>query len=389
MSRTILLYGATGYSGRLIAAEFLLADADDCRLVLAGRDHHCVRQMAEELDLEGRVFALDDEAAIAKHLGGIDTVINAAGPFATTALPLARAALAAGCSYTDINGEADVYRQLDRLDAKARDRDIAIVCSAGFWAAASDLLLDRALAGIRATLGGKTIELGPVRIGMSRIMSFSPGSAATVWRCLRETVIVAHKVRNKDGREELVLGQEPTGKLERAFDFRRKDAAKSDTRIASLASLVDTLAARHTAIRNKALVARIESYIETGLLARMAYQAGALAAPLAASTNAKALAVPMTEVLGTGPTAKEREHERHVVLLDIEDAYRTRLVDWRWETPNVYQFTAQLVVAVALRLAAGSYAGCLTPAQILADLSLEPPSQGSVLRGCRLERRAG
>jgi len=39
------------------------------------------------------------------------------------------------------------------------------------------------------------------------------------------------------------------------------------------------------------------------------------------------------------------------VLLEVEDAWRTRLIDWRWETPDPYQLTAQIVIAVAATLA--------------------------------------
>ena len=41
------------------------------------------------------------------------------------------------------------------------------------------------------------------------------------------------------------------------------------------------------------------------------------------------------------------------MLLQIEDAYRTKIIDWRWETPNAYQFTAQVVVEIAKRLGGG------------------------------------
>ena len=57
-------------------------------------------------------------------------------------------------------------------------------------------------------------------------------------------------------------------------------------------------------------------------------------------------------LLPAGPEEEERKATRHVVLLEIEDPFRQRLVEWRLETPDVYQWTAQVAVAVAMRVTA-------------------------------------
>lgn len=403
MSHNILLYGATGYSGRLIAAEMALRDEGapgKYQMILGARDADRLETLAEELGMEHRVFGLDDRSEVRRGLRDIDVVINAAGPFAWTAERLAKVALEVECHYVDINGEADVYKRLDDLNVHATQRDVAIVCGAGFWAAASDLLLETAL---RKIADEKTVsdgELGSIRIGMSRIMTFSRGSAQTVWRSLREQVIVVRKgeVEKPGGgtKEVLVLWHEPIGKLQRTFDFGEREKGKRDLRIASAASLVDTLAARLTVVRNGFMASSIESYVETGLARRIGYQMGSLMAPVAAMPAVRAFLKQPLSLLADGPTPKEREDERHIVLLEIEDPFRTPIISWRWETPNVYQFNAQLVVEVAIRLARSELKGWRTPSEVLGpmklDLSgpmnLDLSGDGGFLRGSRLAERS-
>lgn len=391
MSYNILLYGATGYSGGLIASEMKLRNDEApgaYRMTLAGRDAACLRPLADELEMDYRVFGLDERKDVRRGLRDIDVVINAAGPFAWTAERLAKVALEVECHYVDINGEADVYTQLDDLGVHATQRDLVMICGAGFWAAASDLLLDKVLAGLP-----KGSELGAIRIAMSRIMTFSRGSADTVLRSLREQVTVVRKGQVEDAqggmKEELVLWHEPVGKLERTFDFRGPKDDKADLRIASAASLVDTLTARLTVTRNNVNVRSIESYVETGLARRIAYQIGSLFAPLAAMQVTRALAQQPMSLMSEGPTREERENEPHIILLEIEDPFRTRIIDWRWETPNVYQFTAQLVVAVATQVAQQVAqhklkGGWRTPAEALGPLQLNLTGTAGPLRGCTL-----
>src|SRR5436305_6338450 len=120
MGYNVMLYGATGFSGRRIAAHGKAVMGPgkpyaDCRIILAARDGAKLRKVADENGMEFRVFALDDQKKIRKRLHAIDVIINAAGPFAFTGESLTEAALRAGCHYVDINGELDVYCKLDDL----------------------------------------------------------------------------------------------------------------------------------------------------------------------------------------------------------------------------------------------------------------------------------
>jgi short subunit dehydrogenase-like uncharacterized protein len=400
MSYSILLYGATGYTGRLIAAEGAReqmstdSTSKNYRMILAGRDGPHLKELADLHRMNYRVFALDDHEDIVNELSDVDVVINAAGPFAWTAERLCKAALEADSHYVDINGEVDVYKRLDDLGWYAEQRDLAIVCSAGHTAAASDLLLEAAL---RQLIDHGKIRkgelLGSIRIAMSRVVNFTRGSAETLARSLREQVTVVRNrtVRDKAGHplEELFLSHVPVGKLERTFDFRRRNDRDADLRIASAANLVDTLTARLTVARKQLGVRSIESYVESSTFGRIGYQLGALLAPMSALPWVRTLVEASVGMLPEGPTIDELDRESHAVVLEIEDVNRTRVIDWRWGTPNVYQLTAQLVVAAAKQVATGSHIGWRTPAEVLPARKPEVEEHYGALRGCHLAETVG
>lgn len=398
MIRTILVYGATGYSGRLIAAEGKVsrmsdADAGDCQMILASRGGAKLREVARLNRMHFRAFDLNDVREVAKHLTGINVVINAAGPFSLTAEVLAKAALNVGCHYVDINGEVDVYRKLDDLGRDARQRNIAIASSVGYTAAASDLLLDWALTELARRPEGRP-ELGAVRIAMSSVDRFSRGSAQTLARSLREQVVVVRKAPPRgQAPERMVVWHEPVGKLERIFDFGPASADAEGRRnrgrqIASVVNLVDTLTARLTVSRHEMLPNTIESYMRMGAPGRIAYQVAGAFAALNSVPWIGALTREQLSLLSHEPGEKELERERNLILLEIEDRYQTPLIDWLWETPNVYQFTAQLAVAAARNIALKGKAGWQTPAEAL-GFSLKDVQTEPGLRGAELSRRLG
>jgi short subunit dehydrogenase-like uncharacterized protein len=407
MSHTVLLYGATGYSGRLIAAE--AADVgmnaggrSDCRMVLAGRNGREVSTLAARHGMDHRVFRIEDREELVRGLDGIDVVINAAGPFALTADHLVRGALAAGAHYVDINGEPEVFMALDDIGRSAIHRDRAIVSSAGYNAAASDLLLSVALQHLRRSAGTKKrIELTAVRLAFSDVTTLSRGSLETLWRSLREQVRIIRlaDVKDLDGQPQKthVIWHEPIGRLERTFDFRDEHRPREQEErivhtgagVASAANLVDTLTARLTVERGGFLARRIESYVQVGTIGRLAYQLAPLLAPLAAVPLARDVARLQLAVLPVGPTEQERAAEPRLIVLEIEDPFQTRVVHWAWHTPNPYDFTARVAVEVAAKVAGTSMRGWLTPSEVLEPVREHLDGRVDYLRGCGLTVRHG
>ncbi|WP_440224866.1 saccharopine dehydrogenase family protein [Dokdonella sp. MW10] len=126
---TLMIYGANGYTGRLITAE---AVARGLRPVLAGRDRDALDALAAPHQLTRRVFTLDDAATVARNLDGIGIVLNCAGPFSATCEPLLEACLGARAHYLDITGEIDVFARCHRAHVRARHEGVVVLPGTGF-----------------------------------------------------------------------------------------------------------------------------------------------------------------------------------------------------------------------------------------------------------------
>ena len=108
-SDPLLIYGATGYTGRLVVEA---ARARGLRPILGGSTPDRIADVANGHGLEYRVAPLTDSAALARLLRDIDVVLLAAGPFSETALPMAEACLPLGIHYLDLTGECSVIEAL-------------------------------------------------------------------------------------------------------------------------------------------------------------------------------------------------------------------------------------------------------------------------------------
>jgi short subunit dehydrogenase-like uncharacterized protein len=154
MHPTALIYGATGYTGRLIAER---AAATGMQPVLAGRNQAGVEALAAKLGLMSRSFSLDDQTVLRKGLDGISVVLHCAGPFSRTSEPMASACLASGVHYLDITGEISVLESLAARDSVARASGVMLLPGVGFDVVPSDCLaahLSRRLSGARRLLIG-------------------------------------------------------------------------------------------------------------------------------------------------------------------------------------------------------------------------------------------
>ncbi|MBY0477602.1 MAG: saccharopine dehydrogenase NADP-binding domain-containing protein [Chitinophagaceae bacterium] len=125
----VLLYGANGYTGQLIARY-----AKDYQLtpVLAGRNELAIQQLATSLNLPYVVFSLDDATIIQEHLQEVQLVIHCAGPFSHTAKQMVEACIATNTHYIDINGDISVFEKIKTYHAAAEKAGIMLMPGAGF-----------------------------------------------------------------------------------------------------------------------------------------------------------------------------------------------------------------------------------------------------------------
>jgi saccharopine dehydrogenase (NAD+, L-lysine-forming) len=168
---TWLLYGATGYTGRLIARR---AVAQGQRPVLAGRNAAKVVPFAAELGLEHRVFDLSEPTAIRRGLEGVTGVAHCAGPFARTALPMAHACVATKTPYLDITGEIDVFESLRALGARAEAAGVVLLPGAGFDVVPTDC--------VAALLAARLPDATQLDLAFLTGGGLSPGTARTMMR---------------------------------------------------------------------------------------------------------------------------------------------------------------------------------------------------------------
>ncbi|RWK77531.1 MAG: hypothetical protein EOR45_32805, partial [Mesorhizobium sp.] len=124
----LMIYGATGYTGRMAAKH---AKAAGTPLVLAGRSEAALLKLSAELDVDYRVFGLNDTATTDKGLADISVLLNCAGPFMRTAEVLMRAAIRNGVHYLDTAAELDSYRLAEILDDEAKAAGIMLMAGGG------------------------------------------------------------------------------------------------------------------------------------------------------------------------------------------------------------------------------------------------------------------
>jgi short subunit dehydrogenase-like uncharacterized protein len=144
----IVLFGVTGYVGRLIAAylaDLSGSEAAGVRVGLAGRSPERLAAVRKSLGRRAEtwpliVAELSDVDALAAMACNTRVLVNAVGPYSRYGLPVVAACTEAGTDYVDLTGEVPFVRQsIDRCHQKAVETGARIVHSCGFDSIPSDL----------------------------------------------------------------------------------------------------------------------------------------------------------------------------------------------------------------------------------------------------------
>jgi saccharopine dehydrogenase (NAD+, L-lysine-forming) len=328
---TWMIYGAYGYTGRLVAA---LATERGELPVLAGRDERRLRDLGELFELEHRTFDLSDSAATRAGLEGIDAVAHCAGPFSATSAPMVDACLETQTHYLDITGEIDVFEAVLARGDEARAAGIALLPGSGFDVVPSDCL---AAMLARALPDAVLLELA-IKMGGG----VSPGTAKTAMESL-----------GTPGRARIggVIGPIPS-------DRRRRHVPFADGRSSVFAIAWGDVSS---------------AYYSTGIEDIIVY--AALPAAVGAITGVAQMAGPAARsrlVQGTlkrlvgrlpGPSAQARSEGVGQLWGQVTDRHGQRR-QGTVTTLNGYDLTADSVVRIAQALTAGKVEpGALTPSQ--------------------------
>ena len=334
MKDRVLIYGANGFTGQLVARE--VAERG-LKAVLAGRNAERLAAVARAVKLPWRVVGLTDRGPLDEALADVAVVLNLAGPFRSTAAPMVNACLRTRTHYLDIGGDIDTFRQLDNRASAAIKQGVMLMPGVGFTILASDFLAGY----VKDKLMPDAHQL---RIAFSRVDFLSRGSIRTMVDSVREGVLI-----RRNGHLESV----PVGQLERTFDFGEGE------RICTATRLADPLTGFMTTH-----VPNIEAYVEVGALDRILYQAGStFALPLQLSPWRQLLAMQVS-AWPEGPSPEDRQKMKQTIVIEAEDAYRNQ-VSVRFKASDCYEFSAASAVTVAALVQEGQIlSGFQTPANV-------------------------
>src|SRR4051794_38895824 len=132
MAARIVLFGATGFTGRL-TAERLVAHGE--RPVLAGRDPARLKALADSLGADLETVKADVLRGNSVHsmVDAGDVLLSTVGPFVKYGEPALRAAIAAKAIYLDSTGEpAFIRRVFEEFDGPARANGATLMTAMGF-----------------------------------------------------------------------------------------------------------------------------------------------------------------------------------------------------------------------------------------------------------------
>ena len=156
MSARIVVFGATGYTGTLVAQRLVAAGS---RPVLTGRSPGRLAALAERLGgLETMRADAGHPSSLLDAVGAGDVLVTTVGPFSEWGEPAVRAAIAAGCTYLDITGEpAFIRRVFGEWDVPAARAGARLLTALGYdyvpGALAGALALGAAPGAVRVDVG--------------------------------------------------------------------------------------------------------------------------------------------------------------------------------------------------------------------------------------------
>jgi short subunit dehydrogenase-like uncharacterized protein len=141
----VVVFGATGFVGRLVAEYLAHHSPDGARIGLAGRSHQKLTEVRAQLGDTASSWPLlvsdsADPGTLRELAAATRVVATTVGPYRTNGIKLVEACVNAGTDYADLSGELLFMRDsIDRYHDAAAHKGVRIVHSCGFDSIPSDL----------------------------------------------------------------------------------------------------------------------------------------------------------------------------------------------------------------------------------------------------------
>ncbi|MGD7044383.1 saccharopine dehydrogenase family protein [Jeotgalibacillus proteolyticus] len=350
MKKTWMIYGASGYTGELIAR---LAVKNGHTPILAGRRRETFHALAEELNLETRVFSLDDPKLIKEHLTGIDLVLHCAGPFQSTSAPMIEGCLLSATHYLDITGEVEVFEHTHAIKQSQRAAKAGVIlCSGvGFDVIPTDCTALK----LKELLPDAT----QLSLGFDSDSGISPGTVKTMIRGLSSGSLE---------RKDTEIQAFPLGKKKRTIEFGR------GKKTAIAIPWGDVSTAYHTTG-----IPSITTWIPMPSSNIRAARIMSFFGPFLGTRPVQNGLLHLVDKRVSGPDENSRDTSPAYIWgearNDSGEQYTVRI-----QTPNVYSLTASGALEVASRILgqANPAGGSFTPAGLFGSKLIEElPGCGS------------
>jgi trans enoyl reductase len=406
----IVLYGATGFSGKL-TAEYLARSG--ARIALAGRSSERLLDVRRRLGPAARDWpVIVADAAKPSTLSAMAArtrvVLTTVGPYARYGLPLVAACAAAGTDYADLTGELMFARNaIDHYHKQAVDTGARIVLSCGFDSIPSDLnvyQLHRRVAGDGA---GDLTDTTLVLRSFSQFGA-SGGTVASLLGTMRTASSDAAAHRLIDDPYTLTTDRAGEPELGPQPDFARRRGRDIAPELAGFSAGGFVLAPHNTRIVRRSNALQGWAYGRQFRYAEAMSLGKSLAAPVASTAMSSALAwvndlgnkhfrrLPprvvqrITSKPGSGPNAKRRARGYYTMETYTTTTTGARYLATFSQHCDAYQGTSVLLGECGLALALdrdrlSALRGVLTPASSMGDALLARlPAAGVTMATTRL-----
>ena len=404
----IVVFGATGFAGRLVARYLAGHAPAGVRIGLAGRSGQRLAEVRAGLGADASAWPLltadsSDPVSIAALARSARVLATTVGPYRRNGLALVEECARAGTHYADLSGELLFIREsIDRCHELAAGTGTRIVHCCGFDAVPSDLGVLLLHEAARADEAGELLDTTLLVTALKG--GVSGGTLASGLGQLDEVTASAERRRVVD--DPYALSPDRAAEPELG-DERDLDWVSYDADLGSwvgpfiMAGLNTRVVRRSNALQDWAYGRRFRYREVTGFGAGpvAAAQAAAVATALKGATAAlafrpsRALAGQLVPMLGEGPSEKTRRTGYFRIQIDSRTSAGARyLAKVEARGDPGYAATSVMLAESALCLALDGdqlprRAGVLTPATAMgASLATRLRSAGQTLTVQRIPR---